>query len=282
MKTLTRMARLAAAGIVMALCAAHAPAADYYSLQNTNWPPLPFLPFQATVYDLGDGFLAYDDLAADYDQWRQEAMMDSAPPPPGEGGGGTNDVANGPLAYCCYTTNDLWVQILETTSNTASLIIHAPNTNTYDLYRTFELIGDYATNSLWRWVGQGTNSQHLNFSNVRCRHAFYMLGSRTDSDNDSLTDPFEKLVSKTSPSSNHTYSAELTDLEWWLRSNILVNDPEQDCGNEQNSQFETTVTVLGSNVIVAWVDSNQGVYLLGAEANPSDPFWTNRTPRFAG
>ncbi|MBE0540426.1 MAG: exo-alpha-sialidase [Verrucomicrobia bacterium] len=98
-----------------------------------------------------------------------------------------------------------------------------------------------------------------------------------DSDSDGLTDAFEVLSSKTSPATNHTYSAELTDLEWWLRSNILVNDPEQDCGNEQNSQFETTVVVLGSYVVVAWVDSNQGVYALGQNDDLA-----NYTPRMVG
>ena len=268
-----------AVGIVIVLCTSRVRAADYYSLQNTNWPPLPFLPLDVPVYDLGDGIFAYNDLAVD---WRQE-MMESAPPPPGEGGGGTNEVRTDPLAYCCYGTNDVWLEILELTNHTVTLIIHAPGTNAYDLYRTFDLIGNHATNSVWRWVGNGTNMQSLVYSNILCPHAFYMLGSRVDSDSDGLTDPFEVLASKTSPATNHTYSAEFTDLEWWLRSNILVNDPEQDCGNEQNTQFETTVAVLGNNVIVAWVDSNRGVYARGAEPYPADPFFfTNRPPRFVG
>src|SRR6185369_2819653 len=96
--------------------------------KTPNWPPLPFLPFETAVYDLGDGFLAYADLAVDYFQWRQQAVTESAPPPPpGEGGGGTNEVANGPLAYCCYTTNDLWVQVVFVTNGTVALIIHAPD-----------------------------------------------------------------------------------------------------------------------------------------------------------
>ena len=136
----------------------------------------------------------------------------------------------------------------------------------YDLFRALELLGNPATNTMWRWVTKGTNGQSFTFPTRRCSHGFYVLGCDTDTDGDTLTDAFEILVSKTSPSTNRTYySTGLDDLEWWLQSNILVNDPDQDWGNEQNSQFETAVRVIGTNVIVAWVDSNRGVYGLGAD-----------------
>jgi hypothetical protein len=274
-KSLRSITHLATVTITLALGCSQAWAQSYYSLQHTNWPPFPFLPFDVPVLDLGDGIFAYDDLSVDYDQLRaarQQTLMEGEnepPPRPGEGGGEGDGDVQVPLAYD-FTTNDLWVEIVLVTNRDISLIIHAPDTNAYDLYRTFELIGNHATNSVWRWVSKGTNGQSLSFYNVRCRHAFYMLGSGVDSDSDGLTDAFEVLSSKTSPATNHTYSAELMDLEWWLRSNILVNDPEQDCGNEQNSQFETTVAVVGNNVIVAWVDSNLGVYDLGHEGELAD------------
>ncbi len=272
----------------MALCALRATAANYYSMQNPDWPPMPVVPFDVPVYDLGGGMFAYDDLDVDYVQLRaarRQALMDSegGPPEPGEGegeGGGES----GPPAYN-FSTNDLWVEIILVTNNSVSLVIHAPDTNVYDLYWTFELIGNYATNSSWRWVGQGTNSQHLSFPNARCRAAFYMLGSRVDSDGDNLSDAFEVLSSKTSPATNHTYSAELTDLEWWLRSNILVNDPEQDCETEQNTQDETTLIALDDTVVVAWVDSNQGVPGYGnldASCGLLNLWFPPRPPEFIG
>jgi len=100
---------------------------------------------------------------------------------------------------------------------------------------------------------------------------FYVLGCTNDSDADGLTDAFEVLVTKTSPLTNHSVNALYTDLQM---VNVLVNSPEQDCGNEQNTQFESTCAVLGTNVIVGFVDSNLGVYGLG-----SNPNLTNRTPR---
>ena len=51
-----------------------------------------------------------------------------------------------------------------------------------------------------------------------------------------------------------------------------MNDPAQDMGNEQNTQFESTCAVLNGNIIVTYVDSNAGVYGFGSIA-----FLTNRS-----
>ena len=144
----------------------------------------------------------------------------------------------------------------------------------FDLFRTYALAGSSITNSFWFWTARGTNGQHFTFTNTPGAPVFYVLGCTNDTDGDGLTDAFETLVTKTSPWTNHSVNALYTD---WEMVNVLVNDLGQDCGNEQNSQFETTVAVLGTNVIVAWVDSNRGVYTLG-----QDNRLTNRTPRFAG
>ncbi|MCL5099258.1 MAG: glycoside hydrolase, partial [Candidatus Omnitrophica bacterium] len=62
-----------------------------------------------------------------------------------------------------------------------------------------------------------------------------------------------------------THTAFPGDLqEYELSWNILVNDPAQDYGNEQNTQFESTCAVLNGTVLVGYVDSNQGVYQFGA------------------
>src|SRR6266568_1183488 len=74
----------------------------FWSMQNTNWPPLPWNPFpDADVYSLGSNNWAYNDLAVDYVQMREDAeaaqfeasfsrmMSESSEPPPSPGG--TND-----------------------------------------------------------------------------------------------------------------------------------------------------------------------------------------------
>ena len=102
--------------------------------------------------------------------------------------------------------------MLAVSNRTVTLVIHAPDTNVYDLFRTFALTDHAVTNSEWRWVGRGTNAQRLSFPDVRCRQAFYLLASGMDTDGDQLSDAFETLVSKTSPATNRTfYSTGLDD-----------------------------------------------------------------------
>ncbi len=238
----------------------------FFSLQNTDFPPLPFLPFDVPVYDLGGGFFAYDDTSVNYVQLREE----SGPPSP-EDGGGASDNSSGATAYN-YSTNDLWVELTGATNGIVTLLLHAPDAAPYDLYRTFLLHGDSVKDCDWQWMARGTNSQSVAITNGACRQAFYVLGTTNDTDADGLTDAYELLVTKTSPTNSHSVNALFTDAQM---ENVLVNDRRNDCENEQNSQFETTCAVLGTNVIVAWVDSNLGVYSLGQ----SDVL-TNRTPRF--
>ncbi len=249
--------------------------------RGISGPAIPAIFFAPVpVYALGSSNYVYDDRAVDYDELRSInlALMsgENGPPEPGEGGGGSG----GPPATNSVSITNLWLQVSAATNGRRDItviITNVPAGEFYDLFRTLDLVGDHVTNSVWRWVARGTNGQSFTFAGVRCRQAFYVIGYSVDTDGDTLTDAFELLTSKTSPMTNHTYSGEWDDREWWLRSNVLVNDPEQDCGNEQNSQFETTIAVVGSNVVVAWVDSNQGVYGLG-----SDSRLTNYTPRLVG
>src|SRR5712692_11723405 len=58
----------------------------------------------------------------------------------------------------------------------------------------------------------------------------------------------------------YTSTNGLNDLQnWELSSNVLVNDPAQDMGNEQDTQNETALLAFGNTVISAFVDSNLAV-----------------------
>ncbi len=110
-----------------------------------------------------------------------------------------------------------------------------------------------------------------------------------DYDGDGLADYFEDKngngTYESASDLSHWNSADtdgdgLGDLqEYELTFNVQVNDPANDNGNEQNTQFESTCAVLNGSVIVAYVDSNQGVYGFGS-------FWQTYsnlpTPRFVG
>lgn len=66
-------------------------------------------------------------------------------------------------------------------------------------------------------------------------------------------------------------AAGYTDLqELELASNILVNDPAQDYANEQNTQYQPGVVVLGNTVVVGYWDSNRGIYGLASLDDPPD------------
>ena len=166
--------------------------------------------------------------------------------------------------------------ICQSSNAVTVLVTNATAGKTYDLFATGFLLGNSITNSFWRWVAKATNGQWFTFSPQPCREKYFVLGCDTDTDGDDLTDAYEVLVTKTSSTNQHSVNTFYTDKEM---ENILVNDPDQDCGNEQNTQFESTCSMLGGHVIVAYVDSNRGVYGLG---NDSFGYLANYTPRLVG
>jgi hypothetical protein len=129
---------------------------------------------------------------------------------------------------------------------------------TYDIFRTLELKGTPASDSDWRWMAKGLNGQSFTFRNPGACQGFFIAACDQDTDADGLTDAFEQLISKTDPNDAETFGQ--PDVDWYFASNILVNDPADDCGNAQNTQFESTVAVSGNNVIVAYVDANRSVF----------------------
>jgi hypothetical protein len=88
---------------------------NFYSAQHYNdWPPLPGNVLGLPAWPLGDGTFLLDDANLDYVELAQlqtaagSQMMDSFTP-----------------AFS-FSTNDLWLQILSVTNDTANLVIHPP------------------------------------------------------------------------------------------------------------------------------------------------------------
>lgn len=93
----------------------------------------------------------------------------------------------------------------------------------------------------------------------------------TDSDGDTLPDWLEDPNGNGALDSGETLFASsdtdpndaLNDRQTHdLRFNILVNDPRQDHANEQNTQWQPKVVANGDTVVVAFWDTNQGIYEL--------------------
>ncbi|MCL5099151.1 MAG: hypothetical protein M1608_16765 [Candidatus Omnitrophica bacterium] len=103
-----------------------------------------------------------------------------------------------------------------------------------------------------------------------------------DTDADGLPDYFEDRNGDWATNDTFNWTVARThtafpgDLqEYELSWNILVNDPAQDYGNEQDTQFESTCAVLNGTVLVGYVDSNQGIFQFGGS-----PYLTPLIPRF--
>ncbi len=140
---------------------------------------------------------------------RQMMTMDSGgPPDPGGGGGGggtncpCNTLTNFTVGYLS-STNGLALGIAQTTNPWIALTIQTATNATYDMFGTTNLAG-LALPSLgrtnWTWLTRvrgGTTNFSWGLTNW-CER-YFQLGTMQDSDNDGLTDAYEKLVSKTSP-----------------------------------------------------------------------------------
>ncbi len=177
-------------------------------------------------------------------------------PLPGSGGG---DVLN--LAPD-YVTGTLGAYYYPDTGNQLAKLINAGS-------RSAAEAGLYHYTVKTSNVKEGTDTPatvDIGFHYVACANSVPI-----DTDSDGLADYYEDsdgdgngLEELTDWNNAHTLSNSYTDLQSLeFAANYLVNDPGQDYANEQNTQFQPGVVVLGDTVIVGYWDSNRGVYGLG-------------------
>lgn len=108
--------------------------------------------------------------------------------------GGTSEcVTNRPLyitnTVCVFATNQGW---------TVQFDVQGTNSPA-DIFTTTNLSGNNITNSQWTWLERGPSCSTYQYTNQPTNQSFYILGTMLDSDGDSLTDAYEKLVSHTDP-----------------------------------------------------------------------------------
>jgi hypothetical protein len=124
-------------------------------------------------------------------------------------------------------------------------------------------------------AAEGSREEHsrgdVGFHYVGCTG-----GRPTDTDGDTLPDWLEDGngngsldAGETQVTAADTDPADALDDRQThaLRFNVLVNDPRQDRGNEQNSQWQPKVVATAESVVVAYWDSNQGLYGLASGAD---------------
>jgi hypothetical protein len=183
-----------------------------------------------------------------------------------EGGGGQMMLLVGGTSECftnvpVYITNV--VSILDTNLGWTLTFDIQGGTNGffYDVFTTTNLAGNSITNSPWTWLELGPTCSTYQYTNQPAGGAFYVLGTPLDSDNDGLTDAFERLVSKTNPNNADTDGDGLPDgWEYWNGLNPLVDESAQ-----AGSRFNYTYDAVG------WLRSVGGVrsesVVLDAEGN---------------
>lgn len=125
-----------------------------------------------------------------------------------------------------FDTNDGWTVMFDIQGSW-----DGTTTALYDVFTTTNLIGDSITNSQWIWLERGPSCSTYQYTNQPTEIAFYVLGTPLDSDEDGLTDAYERLVSKTNPALWDTDGDGLSD-GWEVAHgmNPLVDESAQTAG----------------------------------------------------
>lgn len=119
------------------------------------------------------------------------------------GGGGMQMMMMGEPITSCVTNSPLFITNTIATFDPSTLWtvqFEIQGTNSpADIFTTTNLAGNSITNSQWIWLERGPSCYTYQYTNQPNAQSFYILGTMQDSDNDGLTDAYEKLVSKTRP-----------------------------------------------------------------------------------
>ena len=226
-----------------------------FELDGRQSPPYPFDPYEGSlpIYQL-EGFpgnYLVADSPEDYSELRNRKTAeaygemstmdgDEGPPVPGEGGGGEGGGGpefDGPE----YGTNDLWLEIVTVTNGLANFTIHTPDSAAYDLFGTTNLATDVPglNGTYWVWLLRTeVGETNIVLTNLWPDMGFFRLGTMQDSDNDGLTDAYERLVSHTDPLNWDTDGDGLSD-GWEVEHgmNPLLNESAQS-SSRLNYQYD--------------------------------------------
>src|ERR1051325_11472273 len=204
---------------------------------GTFWPPTPFNPYtECPVFllDLTNRIFLVDDSQREF---TGRFAMENNFPMPGDGGGTNGPSDYIPIVPIVYSTNDLWLQIVQKTNTTGLFVVHPlwnETSNSFDLFATRNLTHDgpglNATNWTWlfRNLGGVTNFAVSNLTDEVC---FFRLGWTNDTDGDGLSDAMELIWSHSDPSSNDQNTNGIPDgWEWFHFGNL-----DQTAGGDYDS-----------------------------------------------
>ncbi|MCX6896029.1 MAG: hypothetical protein NTZ16_11130 [Verrucomicrobia bacterium] len=147
---------------------------NFYSLQHTNWPPLPGNMHQLPCWFLGDNFFLIDDVSVDYVALEQEAKRQEEVAAPKT----KKSLRTSSLASSYAYGNPVYLTNLAVSSSgyqpmtTSFSIAGGTNFVPYDILMTTNLSGMVSD---WNWLGIGYTSNNYAFTSQPTNMAFYRL-----------------------------------------------------------------------------------------------------------
>ena len=151
---------------------------------------------------------------------------------------GAGDLTNTGSGPCLgYNTNVVWITDITATNlpggnMTVTFGIEGGTNGVfYDVFANTSL--SFGPNgAAWAWLGQGQTCQMYSLTNLPNTTCFLILGTPQDSDHDGLTDAYEALVSKSSPTNYSTDGTGMADgweVLYFGKTGISANgDPDGD------------------------------------------------------
>ena len=172
--------------------------------------------------------------------WNQ-AMFNIISAPTSATNGAVPDVIIGPGflqlvgSGTAITSSNVWITNVVVTANgsgTNNMVLQftiqgGSNNVPYDCFANSVL--SFGTNGVpWSWMGQGFHGNSYLLSNLPPTACFLILGGPQDSDNDGLTDAYERLVSKTDPNNPSTDGTGMSDGWEIYYFGSISNNPSAD------------------------------------------------------
>jgi len=177
-------------------------------------------------------------------------------------GPSTNGCMDGTNAYNVWITNVVATMVGSGTNATMNLqfsIEGGSNNVPFDVFANSLLDFSTNTNKRWAWEGQGYQCKTYLLTNLPITTCFLILGTPQDTDGDGLTDAYELLVSKTSPTNYSTDGTGMADGWEILYFKQIGVDPNGDPdGDGLNNYTEFQMYSQGYSP-VKWDSSTNSV-----------------------
>jgi hypothetical protein len=167
----------------------------------------------------------------------------------------------------CITSSNVWLTNIVATKSGTNMnvtfsIVGGSNGVPYDVFANSILSVSASTNTAWAWMGQGYQCVTYSLTNLPGTSCFLILGLPIDTDQDGLTDAYERLVSKTNPFNPDTDGDGMLDGWEVVWGYDPLNDDTGQTGKRSNYTYDLTGwlnTLTGTRVETVTLDAEGNV-----------------------